>query len=443
MNNQFSENLKRIRKENNLSQEQLAQEIGVSRQAISKWESKVAYPEMDKIIMLCDKFNINIDDLLHNDIKEIKKEEESKKKINNIIESFLNYITDTINLFSSMNFKSKIKCIIEQLIIITTLAGFSCIILLITNELLGNMISSLPYRLSYLISNTFESVIMLLCFITSTIVITHVFKIRYLNYYNKTKEAYKENKKEMNNEEIKIENPKIVIRDPKHSEYKFINMLFKFIIGIIKLFALMFAIFLISTLIFLIMNIVISFTISKTGLFFIGILIALISSSIITILILLITLNFIFNRKNEKKKIIWGFILSVIILGIGIGLTLLGALNFEILEENETMEKIETREFKMNDNLYIDNRNNIEFIETDIEDIKVEYTINKYCKIEDYEEIEPYIYCNNYNKMIKEFIKNMNNKKIIPITSNAKKIKIYTTKENFEKLKNNEQKYLR
>ena len=64
MNNHFSENLKKIRKENNLSQEQLAEELGVSRQAISKWESSIAYPEMDKIIALCDKFNLNIDDLL-------------------------------------------------------------------------------------------------------------------------------------------------------------------------------------------------------------------------------------------------------------------------------------------------------------------------------------------------------------------------------------------
>ena len=85
MNNRFSENLKKIRKDNNLSQEQLADEIGVSRQAISKWESAAAYPEMDKIIILCDKFNLNIDDLLHKDIREAKGEEESKKKINNYI----------------------------------------------------------------------------------------------------------------------------------------------------------------------------------------------------------------------------------------------------------------------------------------------------------------------------------------------------------------------
>ena len=57
MKNQFSENLKKVRKEHNLSQEQLADELGVSRQAISKWESAIAYPEMDKIVDLCDKFN--------------------------------------------------------------------------------------------------------------------------------------------------------------------------------------------------------------------------------------------------------------------------------------------------------------------------------------------------------------------------------------------------
>ena len=128
MNNQFSENLKKIRKEHNLSQEQLADELGVSRQAISKWESAVAYPEMDKIIALCDKFNLNIDDLLHKDIKEVKGEEESKKKLNNSFDDFLRFITNTINLFSNMNFKSKVKCIFEQLIIALILFISSMII---------------------------------------------------------------------------------------------------------------------------------------------------------------------------------------------------------------------------------------------------------------------------------------------------------------------------
>ena len=127
MNNLFSENLKKIRKEHNLSQEELADELGVSRQAISKWESSQAYPEMDKIIMLCDKFNLNIDDLLHRDIKEVKGEEESKKKLNNSIYSFLKNITNTINMFSRMTFKSKVKCIFEQILIAVILLVLSAI----------------------------------------------------------------------------------------------------------------------------------------------------------------------------------------------------------------------------------------------------------------------------------------------------------------------------
>ena len=54
MNNNLSNNLKKIRKEHHLSQEQLADELGVSRQAISKWESGTAYPEMEKILQICE-----------------------------------------------------------------------------------------------------------------------------------------------------------------------------------------------------------------------------------------------------------------------------------------------------------------------------------------------------------------------------------------------------
>ena len=144
MNNQFSENLKKIRKENNLSQEQLADCLGVSRQAISKWESGSAYPEMDKIIALCDKFNVNIDDLLHKDIKEVKGEEESKKKINNIVEDLLEFITNTINLFSSMDFKSKVKCLFEQVIIAVILFLASLIVHSAVRSVFRSLLSFLP-----------------------------------------------------------------------------------------------------------------------------------------------------------------------------------------------------------------------------------------------------------------------------------------------------------
>ena len=60
----LGENLKKLRKEYNLSQEQLAEKLNISRQAISKWESGKAYPDIDNLILLRDIFNTTIDDLV-------------------------------------------------------------------------------------------------------------------------------------------------------------------------------------------------------------------------------------------------------------------------------------------------------------------------------------------------------------------------------------------
>ncbi len=56
--------LAKLRKENNYTQEQLAEVLGVSRQAISKWESNAAYPETDKLIRICRLFHCTTDYLL-------------------------------------------------------------------------------------------------------------------------------------------------------------------------------------------------------------------------------------------------------------------------------------------------------------------------------------------------------------------------------------------
>ena len=60
----FGENLQTIRKNNHLSQEALAEMVGVSRQAVSKWELGEGYPEVDKLLLLSKKLNISIDSLL-------------------------------------------------------------------------------------------------------------------------------------------------------------------------------------------------------------------------------------------------------------------------------------------------------------------------------------------------------------------------------------------
>lgn len=60
----LGDKLSKLRKENNYTQEQLAGILGVSRQAISKWESNLTYPETDKLIRMSDLFNCwNVQDL--------------------------------------------------------------------------------------------------------------------------------------------------------------------------------------------------------------------------------------------------------------------------------------------------------------------------------------------------------------------------------------------
>lgn len=458
MNNKFSENLKKIRKDNNLSQEQLADELSVSRQAISKWESSIAYPEMDKIIALCDKFNLNIDDLLHKDIREIKGEEESKNKLNKSIDDFLKYITDTINLFSNMNFKSKLKCLFEQMIIISILILLSFLIINFGVVLFSHLLSFLPSNIDIFINNIIDVIIILFCVLSSIIIITHIFKTRYLNYYDKLKnEVNNTDEKEDIDKEIitdkknkilfKSNENKIIIRDPKHTEYGFINGLLKFIIGMVKAFTLAISLFLCLILISLFIAFIISFLIYKTGLFFIGLLISILSTSAITIILILIIFNFVFNRKNDKKKMIWSFIISLIVLGIGIGISFIGTLNFEVLEDNSEMLKIETKEYEMQDNLLFDLHpyKTIGYVESDIDNIKVEYEINKYCRVNDAKN-DKYIYawstCSNPLKLIREFINNFNNKKILSVNTEIKNIVIYASKENIEKLQNNFNKYV-
>lgn len=65
----FGENLQNLRKLHNLSQEDLADKMDVSRQTISKWESGSAYPEMEKLITLCKLLECSLDTLVKGNIE--------------------------------------------------------------------------------------------------------------------------------------------------------------------------------------------------------------------------------------------------------------------------------------------------------------------------------------------------------------------------------------
>jgi transcriptional regulator with XRE-family HTH domain len=60
----LGDRIQQLRKGIGLSQEQLAEIIGVSRQAISKWETDQSSPDLDKIVLLCNTFSVSADELL-------------------------------------------------------------------------------------------------------------------------------------------------------------------------------------------------------------------------------------------------------------------------------------------------------------------------------------------------------------------------------------------
>jgi len=88
MNIEIANRLQKLRKENGYSQEELADKLGISRQAVSKWERAESSPDTDNLIILARLYNMSLDELLYDnetndEIRErtMDKEEDKKDEI--------------------------------------------------------------------------------------------------------------------------------------------------------------------------------------------------------------------------------------------------------------------------------------------------------------------------------------------------------------------------
>lgn len=84
--------LKSIRKQAGMSQEQLAEKLGVSRQAVTKWETDAGIPDIENVMAISALFNISIDDLLSN-------EKAAKQSTDYLFESITEYDVDESKRF--------------------------------------------------------------------------------------------------------------------------------------------------------------------------------------------------------------------------------------------------------------------------------------------------------------------------------------------------------
>ena len=275
----------------------------------------------------------------------------------------------------------------------------------------------------------------------------HIFKIRYLDYFViEEKEEVTEEKKEDIKEEVKEEKKvferkkeKVIIRDPKDSKNGFISLLAKGILYMVKFFVLLFGISFSASLVGFVVAFVLSFAIAKSGLVFIGILLLLLGCIFINLVILILIYNFLRSIKSKTKVMMFVFISSLILFGVGVGLTCLGILDFEYINENNNPNYIETTEIiKMSDNYYIEHMYNVEFIESSNDDLKLVFVHPDFYSVECIISNDS-IWFNDYDvdgiKIINRVIDDFNDRKIMEY--GYFKVKVYTNKENINKLKEN------
>ena len=111
----LDEKIRKIRKDNKMSQDDLAEILNVTRQTISNWENGKNYPDIETLIKISDKFNISLDILLKenmNMVKKIDKNVKDTKKYKTILKviiSILILLVFTFIIYSFMYFNSKDK----------------------------------------------------------------------------------------------------------------------------------------------------------------------------------------------------------------------------------------------------------------------------------------------------------------------------------------------
>ena len=135
------EKIYELRKKKNMSQEELAQVLNVSRQTISKWETGESNPDFDKIVPLCNFFEISTDEFLRgsNPILEEKIESVSKK--------------NKASSFSMCIFIFLVMCILD--VVFESMGVHDSIIAIISLASMGSIAVILVY---YFLSKPFEEI---------------------------------------------------------------------------------------------------------------------------------------------------------------------------------------------------------------------------------------------------------------------------------------------
>ncbi len=462
----FCDKLPKLRKENNLSQEQLADRLGVSRQAVSKWESGSSYPDMDKMIQICNILNCTLEDLLDDGvIKQNSKSLETgnKNNFNTYFQDFLKFITKSYNMFCSMTFKEKVTCFVEMIFLCFVLFIIGAIISSILDGIIYSILKFLPETIHYFLSNIIETIYMTILLVLGIIIVIHIFKIRYLDYFITVEDSSVREKtieepieKQENKKYIEKPKEKVIIRDPKHSTFSFMTVLAKFMILALKFFILILAIPVVIFFIFSIFTVIILLCHFVYGTLFFYLFLVGIGVISITYLIIEAIYKFIFDMKMNWKRTFIIFIVGLSLIGIGSGFTFIRILKYNYTEDTSNLKMVTKEEhISVEDHMNLEfNRDNTSYIiDNSLDDIKLEITVPEhfYYKVLKYD--EPYYndndeYENNISSYYIQFgtenileiyhliLNDLKNNNIRSYNSDdLLKVKVYLSEQNYKLLK--------
>jgi len=323
----FCDKLPKLRKNNNYSQEQLADKLNVSRQAVSKWELGGSYPDMDKMLQMCKILNCNLEDLMDDGVlgENVSNSKSNKFNFNMYMKDFLNFITKSYNMFCSMKFKEKLKFIFEMLAICGVLAIIGLIIGAIIQEVILNI--TRYTQIGHIITNVIINIFVIIYGVLGIIIALHLFKIRYLDYFV-TIEDQNVNEKTIEEPIEKKENKyyqekakeKIIIRDAKHSTLSFFDVLGKVILAMLKVFVIMCAVPIIGIFVCIVSCMMLTMYHISYGIIFLWLAISFLGMGLGTYVILEWMYNFIAGKKQVLKRIFIIAITGLFLSGTGIGL---------------------------------------------------------------------------------------------------------------------------
>lgn len=373
----FCNNLQKLRKNKNISQEQLAEELGVSRQAVSKWESGASYPEMDKLVLLCKIFNCNLDDLINKDITQIEDLSSSKKILTNFIKSIGDGITKTIKMIENFSFKDLVKFIIQILVIVLVIA-ICRIPFSLVEDAVYNILSEYQNNVICNVFLTFfEFIISIGYSVFAIITFFYIYKVKFLNEAEIIKQE--NNAKTSDTNKQTKSSDKYIIKSNKMTILEFLTML---LIWFLKF---MVIVFMIPTLISLLTTIV-CFTLFIVllfkGLLLTGPILITISLIVFGVVLLEIMFNFIVNKKSTYKRVFIAMISSIAVFGIGVLFSMIYFSDLKLIDKtspkfkNKKMEQV----ISMNDSLFIYNYNgNINYeVDPNLSNDEVKLTLSYY-----------------------------------------------------------------